>query len=110
MSNERDQEQRQGRRWDPEEVVRGMATEQAAFGEESNFDTAERIIQENLPFAVQSIVHLALMSDNEKMRFDASKYLVDRAIGRVDEKGLRAREDDPIAKLMADSVSSPDKY
>jgi hypothetical protein len=50
----------------------------------------QKIFEEAAPQAAMSIVQLSQSAGAEKLRLDASKYIVDRAIGRVGE--LKAGE------------------
>ena len=49
----------------------------------STVDLGRRYLEENLPQAVLSIVKVARHSENDKLRFDAAKYIVERVLGKI---------------------------
>jgi hypothetical protein len=55
--------------------------------------TAEQIFKDSAPDAAQQIVNLSLNAENERVRLDASKYVVDRVMGRVAERGLTGSDE-----------------
>ena len=59
--------------------------EEAKLYDESAEELARRLFRENLPLAVISIGNLARNASNEKIRLDASQYIVERNLGRVQD-------------------------
>ena len=66
----------------PEELLQEIVFGPSA----SEVDAARKIFREGLVPATQSIVHLAAFSKNDRIRLDASKYVVERNLGKVAEK------------------------
>lgn len=73
--------------WEPDKIIDALAEEKSAF-ELSDPALAEKILKENSAMCAQGIVRIAIHSPNEKMRFDAQRYVLDRVLGRITEKGL----------------------
>ena len=73
--------------WDPDSIIDALADEKSAF-EMSDPQLAEKILKENSAMCAQAIVRIAVHSPNEKMRLDASKYVLERVLGRVTEQGI----------------------
>lgn len=70
---------------------------------ETEESIAKRLFRENLIQATQAICHLAVYGLNEKLRFDAAKYVVERNLGPAGyDGGVR----DPIEDLIAEIVKS----
>lgn len=67
-----------------EDDIKLLQAEQDTLGGDS-VDMGRRHFEENLPLAVQSIVKIARHSENDKLRFDASKYIVERVLGKVQD-------------------------
>ena len=67
--------------WLPDKAVADMAMEKALNGHEDNVGLAKRLIDECLPLAVMSVTHMAVHSVKEEVRMQASKYLIDHAMG-----------------------------
>ncbi len=55
-----------------------------------------------LPAAVYSIIDLATNGLNERIKFDASKYIVDRVCG----SGNGVGDEDPIEALLSDITNA----
>lgn len=70
--------------WLPDDAVAALNQERV-FTQETPAEMARRIFKESAPNAAASIVHVALYGSNERLRLDASKYVVDRVLGRVGE-------------------------
>lgn len=93
-------------RWDPNQRLQDLKQEQAVLHDGENEKVAaQRIFRENLLMAVSSICHLASYSTNDRIRFDASKYVVERSLGQLrDVPGAFEDSDDPLERLLAESV------
>lgn len=75
----------QAKEWVPEEALANFVDERSVHKDETNKETARRLINENIPLVTQSMVHLALHSKSERTRLDAGKYLMDRSLGKPGE-------------------------
>lgn len=83
--------------WVPENVVQDMLLEAQMYPERSRTDMAVRVLEDNAPVAARSIVHLALYAENERIRLDAAKFVIEYAAGRATAKPT----------LMSEDVASP---
>jgi hypothetical protein len=91
--------------WDAEEALQNLTAERM-LDDGDDLAASERIFAENAVGASLSIVHIALYSSNERLRLDASRYIVDRNLGRIgDTDPLKAIGNDPLFKFMK-AVSS----
>jgi len=89
--------------WSQEEIdafnAANSALERAVHPDETPEQTANRIFKENLPAAARSIVTLAVNGGSERIKLDASKYVVERIMGRIGEAPDQP-EDGPLADLF----------
>jgi len=73
--------------WDQETADAEFAT-LATAATASSARSAEQIFRASASAAAQAIVDLSLSAVNERTRLDASKYIIDRVMGRVAERGF----------------------
>ncbi len=78
-----------------------MQMEQTVFGRDlssgASKSLAKRLFQENAAAAAQSIIKTAVHGSTEKVRFDAAKYVLDRALGPVSLVGKDDNDElDPL--------------
>jgi len=86
--------------WVPDAALEALKLEAEFHPTETPTELTTRLFEENAPQAAMSIVHAALHSMNERVRFDASKYVVERLLGRVgDSNPIGA--DNPLDKFFA---------
>jgi hypothetical protein len=92
--------------WIPEDALRSLVTEKTLNPDESEEQTARRLLRENLPAAVLGIVHTSIHGESSRIRLDAQKYMVERVLGRVgdDAFGDDVSPVDSFAKSMADAM------
>lgn len=90
--------------WDPDEVVANLKLETESF-DITHEELAKRKLRDNAAFAADAIIWLAMYSDNESMRFNASKYIVERVLGKNSDMGLEDQGEDVFERLLADCVS-----
>jgi len=69
-----------------EEDIKNLKLEQEVT-DESMVSMGQRFFEDNLPQAVLSIVKVARHSENDKLRFDAAKYIVERVLGKIQDTG-----------------------
>lgn len=86
--------------WDPARALIDLKQEQDAIGPDSNSTimTEQRFI-DRAPLAADAIMHIMQHSSNERLRFDAAKYIVDRALGKVSDNGLGGGPN-PLERLL----------
>ena len=89
------------RDWDPDEALESLKMERQLAPDESEEQIAKKLFRENLVTATQAICHLAVYGMNEKLRFDAAKYVVERNLGPA---GYDGGVKDPIEDLIADII------
>lgn len=90
-----------GKPWIADEALEAMIMEREYHPKEDNAQTSRRIVNENAPVVVQSLIHLAIHSSSERIRLDAGKYLTDRVLGKVGEESSPS-EDSPIVEFLKD--------
>jgi len=87
--------------WDPEAVLKA-AVEERELMSLTNEEQGERIFKEHLPNAAVAICHIATHSENERLRLDAAKYVVERNLGKIptatERAMLRAAKGGPDAE------------
>jgi hypothetical protein len=87
--------------WSAEEALAGLEIDREVHGDEEATARAERIFQESLEVSVAAICHIASYSENERLRLDAAKYVVERNLGRIGEAApLAPRSEDPLEALV----------
>lgn len=69
--------------WVTEDAVNSMVTEKTMNPEESDEDTARRLLRENAGMAVLGIVHTAQYGASDRIRLEAQKYIVERVLGKT---------------------------
>jgi hypothetical protein len=65
--------------WVPKSALEALAMDKYAFPERTPVEHAEQMLVEGAPAAASAIVHLAIHSNNERIRLDAAKYVIDAA-------------------------------
>jgi hypothetical protein len=72
------------------ELEAAMQMEETVFGRDLNGDAAKklakRLFAENAAAAAQSIIKTAIHGSTEKVRFDAAKYVLERALGPTSQQ------------------------
>lgn len=96
--NSSNDDERRHADWVPSDAIASLAAERQVHPEETEEDTARRLLKENVDRAVLGIVHISQHGSNEKMRFDASKYIVERVLGKAGEEATT--EQNPIEEFL----------
>lgn len=84
--------------WDPEQALQRLAEEKSFALSANDGDpvkTAESIVQTAAPEAALSVCWLAIHSLDERLRLNASKYILDRVL----PEGRKSGSEDPIGDL-----------
>lgn len=89
------------RAWVPDEAVEALTVRRALQKFEDPVKMSADIIKEHLPLATMSMVHLAIYSNTEMIRFNASKYIMDRA---MDTRKGGIPDDKPAWEKIFDST------
>lgn len=79
------------------EDISSLESERLMF-KETEAQMAGRMFRQNLVPAVRSLTQIALHSNSEKLRVDASKYIIERNLGRIQDNPP-APTHDPLADL-----------
>lgn len=82
----------------PEEVA-ALTEEQEMRGEDFK-EFTNTLLEQNGPRAVHALVKLAHSASSERVRLDASKYIVERVLGPLSKHDVRDTAKDPLAKLL----------
>ena len=69
--------------WVPDDALQSLVTERELHEGETEEQMARRLLIENVGAATLSIINVALHGSTERTRLDASKYVVERVLGRV---------------------------
>jgi hypothetical protein len=67
--------------WNPTRALELLTMEKALDSKDTPQMVAKRLLEECLPIATMSLCHIAVHGDSEVMRFNASKYVVERTMG-----------------------------
>lgn len=82
--------------WVTEEDIKALEMERDVLGDDYEQQSL-RILKENLPVVVNSIVKLARTASSETVRLNAAKYVVDRNLGKITEPDMT--EEDILLKV-----------
>ena len=97
--------------WEPDKIIDGLAEEQEVFNL-NEIQLAEKMLRENLPVCVDSVVWLSRNSRNEKLRFDAARYVIERVLGKVNDQGLTKKGDiydDFLEDVVTEYTEEPEQ-
>ncbi len=95
MSNS---ERKMSHEWVPDDALNSLAMEQSVRPEETPEAITRRLMRENASVAALSIIHLSKHASTERMRLDASKYVLDRVLGRIGDD--LSESNDPLALFL----------
>ena len=84
-----------GKYWDPDDILARAADERDVRSLDFK-QYANKVLEENLDFAVHRIVHIVKYTDNEKLAFDAAKYMLERILGRTPDFGSVSDKDELV--------------
>lgn len=90
--------------WDPDNKLSSLAQE-TQFNDGNLQEAAKRIFEENAIMAAHSICHIALYDENSKLRLDASKYVIERNLGKIGDP-LAGDGEDAFDAFLKDVVKS----
>lgn len=96
--------------WVPEQAVKNISFEREMHPDESYSGLARRLLEENLPAAVMSIIHLAMNSPEEAIRLRAASYMTDQMLGSAksspgETTGSREPWEHVYDAVLADAVT-----
>lgn len=94
--------------WIPEEELRLLqAQPKASPSVRDNEQLAMRIFRDNLPLAAEVIAEIAVNGEKETARLNASKYIVERCLGRTPESTGETAKGDIWTNLFDDVAREP---
>jgi len=91
------------RDWNPEKMINELMLESQFDGGDAAA-SASRLLREHALVAAQSIAHLAAYGHNERVRFQAASYIVDRVLGGRLEDDIKLQQ--AQIKLVGQTLSS----
>lgn len=94
------------RDWNPDEVFQALDTELAVHEDRSIEEIAKRKLRDSAAHAADSIIHLAIHSENESLRLKASAYIIDRVMGKITDVPMGTSADDSLASLLKGVVTN----
>lgn len=87
--------------WMPEEELKLLQSQpKASPSVQDNEKLCMQIFRDNAPLAAEIIGELAVNGDKESTRLNASKYIVDRVLGRIQESQAGSGKDEPWSDLF----------
>lgn len=86
--------------WDPAKALLEMKQEQDDTPDSNALLRTEERFRERAPLAADAILHIMQHSTSERLRLDAAKYIVERALGKVSDGGLGGGSN-PLEALLA---------
>jgi hypothetical protein len=90
--------------WDPDEALASLKSETDIMHDGNPKATADKILTENVAAAASQMIWSALHSPNEKIRMDASKYVLERVLGPV--KDGKPVGEDPLSELLVEAAKA----
>lgn len=76
--------------------------EKAVYGDETEYEMAQRIFKQAAPNAAKAIVDIALNGISERTKLQAATYVVERLMGKVPDAGSAGAGNDILANVLAD--------
>lgn len=95
--------------WIADEALASLVTEREVHPDETEEQMTRRLFRENAANAALAIIHTAVHGTNERTRLDASKYVVERVLGKVGDDAYDA-EKSPLEALMEGVLKSAEEF
>jgi hypothetical protein len=86
------------RSWIPDHAIEALNQERHMQEPKSDIEFTREQFRQSAPHAAAAIVHLALHSQNERIRLQSAQYVVERVLGRPGEENPHGRT--PLEALM----------
>lgn len=90
--------------WVPALAIEELTLKRALQDVEDPAKMAAELLKEALPLAVMSVTHLALYEQNPIVRYNASKYVIDRNMGSV-QSPTKPESDAPAWQKIFDTIA-----
>lgn len=94
------------RPWDPEQVKNALDLEMHGFETPDPTALAKERLVDAVPLAVESIVHLAVYSENEGIRSKNAQYIIDQVFGKANADGMTGGKKDELVELLNSLTTS----
>jgi hypothetical protein len=88
--------------WDVEQALADAVSSKILLND-SYEEQTRRHLEQSAPAAAMSIVQIALYSHDERRKLDASKYIVDRMLGKIGEEKDNGKGS-PLESLLGEVV------
>lgn len=88
--------------WDVDQALADAVSERALLNT-SYEEQTRRHLDQAAPAAAMSIINIALYSHDERRKLDASKYVVDRLLGKIGEEKDHGKGT-PLESLLGEVV------
>jgi hypothetical protein len=85
--------------WVPDRELAFLTQERSLRPEETSVERAKRLFVENVDTAAATLIWIAKNSESERNRAEASKYLMERVLGRAGDAPATGTLDDLFAAL-----------
>jgi hypothetical protein len=86
-------------KWVPEDALASLTLEQSLRPDETSTERAKRLLIENVDVAAAGMIWSARNSQNERIRHDAQKYVMERVLGRAGDAPAMGTIDELFEKL-----------
>jgi hypothetical protein len=93
--------------WNPEDIGNLVGLEKSSASEgDTDLDIAKKVLDGLSIQAVYALQHLALYSQDERVRLAAAKDILDRTVGRASTQGSESGAVDPLTKFLKSVAST----
>jgi hypothetical protein len=86
-------------KWVPDEALAALSLEAQVHADETSPERAKRLMTENADVAAAALIHIARHSPSERNRAEASKYILERVLGKAGDAPATGTLDDLFRKL-----------
>ena len=84
-----------------DDVLAALNMERQMNPGETEKELARRLMKENLPQVTMNVINTALHGSNDRIRFDASKYIMERVLGKIGDDTYETSKS-PLEELFDD--------
>lgn len=95
--------------WVPDDALASLVSERELNPDESDEQLTRRLFKENSAKAALQIVFVSNHGTNERTRLDASKYIVERVLGKIGDDVFEGAKN-PLEALMEDVLEQAEAF
>jgi hypothetical protein len=88
--------------WDNDDAIEAIKMERAVNPDETNEDMAKRLFQESIAPVAQSMIHIALHSQNDNTRLNAGKFITEFVLGEK-ASGAKAKWEELVGEAVSEA-------